>query len=58
MADLYAKCPCCGLVWMVAKLPMDLRKVADKAAKAKCANGCEDMAVMASEREYREQGNE
>ena len=49
MTDLFAKCSDCGCVWLVAKLPADLRKVGQLSRKAACANGCKSKPVLASD---------
>lgn len=49
MSDLYAGCPKCQHVWLIAKLPMDLRRVADRAEAALCPNGCDLKPVVATD---------
>lgn len=48
MTDLFAKCPTCGNVWKVAKLPMEVRKVARLAKAARCSCGSDEKPLVAS----------
>lgn len=47
MNTFNAKCPGCGHIWIVAYLPMDLLKVAERAEDAMCPKGCDDQPVCA-----------
>ena len=46
MADLYAKCPTCGNVWCVAKLPQTVRKVGKLARAARCPCGSDEKPIL------------
>ena len=38
MADIHGKCPACGHVFLVAKLPMEVSKAARLMSRAACAH--------------------
>lgn len=48
MSDLKAKCPACGDVWLVAKLPMPLMEAAALMTAARCPAGCDAPPKLAS----------
>lgn len=49
---LYAKCPACGHLWMVARLPMLLGNAIRRMKHAHCPEGCDVPPVLAGKDDF------
>ena len=46
MSAIHGKCPSCGHVWLVARLPMELGKAATTTKRASCAECGETKGIL------------
>lgn len=51
---IYAKCPACGHLWMVARLPMLLGNAIRRMKHAACPEGCDVPPVIAGKEDFEE----